>query len=338
MSGVLQWVTEARCTLAGPEPAIAPGPQCTDTYDCPFQDHCGAGQPPGPEYPIQILPRLAGRRLQALEEAGVEDARDIPDEFELTARQEWVARVIKSGTPELDRGSALFLNDLPYPRYHLDFETISVAVPFWAGTSPYQKLPVQWSCHIEEAPNRLRHVAFLAEGPGDPRRPLTEALIAALGDTGPVFVYNQAFERSRLEELAQVFPDLAARVQSILGRVIDLLPIAKACYCHPAMRGSWSLKSVLPTIAPELAYDDLEVGGGDEAAAAWLEIFHPETPEDRRVALRAALARYCSLDTLATVRVASFLQGIAPPAEAEGASQARLAQAAGAVAPTASIP
>lgn len=75
------------------------------------------------------------------------------------------------------------------------------------------------------------------------------------------------------------------------------------------MKGSGSLKAVLPTIAPELDYGVLAIGGGDAASGAWRELYHPDTSADRRAELRAALAEYCQRDTLALVRLATFLAG-----------------------------
>ena len=75
--------------------------------------------------------------------------------------------------------------------------------------------------------------------------------------------------------------------------MFDLLPVARQNYYHPDMRGSWSIKAVLPTIAPELAYDGLEVGNGGMAQEAFAEILHPDTPQARREQLRNALLIYC---------------------------------------------
>ncbi|MBK9705075.1 MAG: DUF2779 domain-containing protein [Betaproteobacteria bacterium] len=59
------------------------------------------------------------------------------------------------------------------PRYFLDFETVGPAVPLWPGTRPYQKIPMQWSCHRQDADGDLAQLPpFLATGEGDPRRPL----------------------------------------------------------------------------------------------------------------------------------------------------------------------
>ena len=86
---------------------------------------------------------------------------------------------------------------------------------------------------------------FLGVSGDDPRRACAETLVSSLGDEGPVFVYFQSFEKSRIAELAKLFPDLADDLLAINRRIVDLLPIARANYYHPEMKGSWSIKSVL---------------------------------------------------------------------------------------------
>jgi len=85
-----------------------------------------------------------------------------------------------------------------------------------------------------------------------------------------------------------------------------LLPITREYYYHPDMRGSWSIKAVLPTIAPELAYERLTVADGGMAQEAFLEIMQPNTLPERREHLRQALLDYCARDTWAMVRLTHF--------------------------------
>ena len=121
-------------------------------------------------------------------------------------------------------------------------------------------------------------------------------------------MYNAGFENSRMRELAITYPDLAADLQAIIHRVFDLLPLARQHYYHPDMLGSWSIKAVLPTIAPELSYDDLEVSHGMMAMESFAELMRPETTIERREHLQAALLKYCERDTWAMVRIAHFFQ------------------------------
>ena len=73
------------------------------------------------------------------------------------------------------------------------------------------------------------------------------------------------------------------------------------------MRGSWSIKYVLPTFAPELDYRDLEVQGGQAAQQKFLEIIKPGISENELEKGRTSLLEYCKRDTLAMVKLAQFL-------------------------------
>ena len=305
---VPEWIKGARDTLGGTEPEVATGKQCQDPFECPFIAYCNRDKPMT-DFPLDGLPRLNANRRALLEADGIIDIRHIPDDFPLSDAQARVRRVVLKGIPELRPEAGKALSALPYPRYYLDFETVHTAVPVWANTYPYQMIPVQWSCHIEDSHGQIEHQAFLAEGSDDPRLPFAEKMIAALGSDGPVFVYNQSFEISRMKELARDFPQLAPALNAIVDRVVDLLPITRDNYYHPDMHGSWSIKAVLPTITDDVGYAQMNIGNGGAAEEAWLEYFHPETPEERRKTIHKDLADYCALDTDAMVRLAKFLMG-----------------------------
>ncbi|MEC5213103.1 hypothetical protein RCH06_001648 [Polaromonas sp. CG_9.5] len=311
MTQVPGWIQAARTTLAGDEPDIAPGAHCDDPFECPFKAHCNRAvvQPARPTYSLDVFTRMRASTKANLRSLGFEDACDVP-EVHLHALQRRIQRVSQTGVAELTQEAAQTLAELPYPRYYLDFETINLAVPRWPSTSPYRtQVPFQWSCHTELASGQLDHAMFLDTSGNDPRRECAQSLVAALGSEGPVFVYSEGFEKGRINELAALFPDLAPALDAINPRIVDLLPLTRTSYCHPALRGSWSLKAVLPTIAPDLDYNGLLVGNGGDAQDAYREILHPETPVARKQALAEGLRDYCTLDTLGLVRLAWFLEG-----------------------------
>lgn len=301
------WVSAARETLSGEEPRIAPGAQCETPFECPFFGYCSSPASAEDGYPPEILP-YGGALAAILRGDGYTDLRDVPEGRLGNIKHRRVWRVTRSGQAELDPEAGKLIAALPYPRYYIDFETINPAVPVWAGTRPYMQVPFQWSCHVETANGAMSHRAFLADGQSDPRRLFAESLMEAVGADGPILVYSAPFERSRLQELAGYFPDLAPALQAAIDRIVDLLPIAREHYYHPEMRGSWSLKAVLPTIAPELDYGNLEVADGGMAQEAFAEIMQPETSPERRQQLRAALLLYCERDTLAMVRIAHYFE------------------------------
>lgn len=300
---VPDWVRGLKNVLRSEEPAIKTGEQCAKPFDCPFFNYCRKQEPAGPEYPVTILPR-AGKLAKTLQEEGYLDLCEVPVSRLANPLHQRVRQASISQLAFVDPGVATTMQKLGYPRYYLDFETVDFAVPKWAGTRPYQQIPFQWSCHVENPDGSIAHDMFLDLTGEPPMRAFAESLLVAVDEPGPILVYNQAFEKTRIAELAAMFPDLAGQLNAVIARIVDLLPIMRECYYHPAMKGSWSIKKVVPTIAPDLDYGNLEnVASSGDAPLAYLEATHPGTTEVRRVELDAALRRYCANDTLAMVEL-----------------------------------
>lgn len=275
MSHIPGWVRGFNEVLAGPLPTVRLGAQCRRPFECPFVAFCE-----GQEGKTHCAPG---------EERDAEGACALPPDPTLG---------------RLDPAATAFLATLPYPRYYLDFETVQFAVPVWQGTKPFQQVVFQWSCHVEERPGEIAHREFLDVSGEPPARRAAQALLDALGDKGPIFVYHD-FEKWRIMEMAAMLPDLAPALDAIAGRLVDLLRLTRDHYEHPALGGSYSLKNVLPTVDAELDHALLEeVQDGLSAQAAYHEAACAQTPEERREALRRSLLDYCALDTLALVRVA----------------------------------
>lgn len=258
---------------------------------------------------FELFPNAGGKKLAAtLRAEGYTDLRDVPEGRLENPIHLRIWRVSKSGQAELNPEAGKIIAALSYPRYYIDFETIRLVEPPWGDILPNATVPFQWSCHIETAKGVMTQRAFLADGQSDPRRHFAESLIATIGKSGAIFVYNAPTERSQMQGLAKHFPDLAHALQAGIDRIVDLLPIAREHYYHPNMCGSWSIKDVLPTIAPELAYDNLEVSNGTMAAEAFAEIMQPETSPERRQHLHNSLLLYCERDTLAMVCIAEYFE------------------------------
>ena len=117
-----------------------------------------------------------------------------------------------------------------------------------------------------------------------------------------------SYEKTVINALIDRFPELEAPLQAIVKRLVDLHPPTQQFYYHPAMAGSWSLKAVLPTIAPDMQYSELdEIQEGTAASEGYLEAILPETSEQRKVELEQQLLRYCKFDTEAMVRLVQYL-------------------------------
>jgi Domain of unknown function(DUF2779) len=308
LASVPDIVAQARATLTAlDEPETPIGKQCLVPHECPFFAHCA---PPQDKYPVTGIGGSKEKQF-ALMNAGFRDLRDVPETELGNDLQRRIWRQTKAETPIVDEALREAVRGLPFPRYYLDFETIGFAVPIWPDTHPYEALPFQWSCHVEAGPRRgngrLRHAEFLDLSGQAPMRAAAESLLEALGAAGPVIVYT-TYEAHVLKTLAARYADLAEPLDAVRARLVDLHPWLKQHYYHPAMLGSWSIKAVLPTVAPDLRYDDSlgEVQNGNAAQAAYLEAIAPETSASRRGGLDEALRRYCRHDTLALARLVEF--------------------------------
>ena len=304
------WVKEALAVVRlAEEPRRTTGAHCRSPYVCGFSDYCRSKEPQA-EYPVTWLPRIQRKALKAaIARDAIIDLRHVPDDL-LNAEQLRVKTHTLSGQAYFgakQAANALTAHELP--AYFLDFETISFAVPIWKGTRPYQQLPFQFSVHRLTRAAKLEADSFLDLSGNDPRRALAESLIRACGTEGPVFVYS-SFEAKRIHDLAKQYRTLRSALLALCARLVDLLPIAQSHYYHPSQHGSWSIKKVLPAVAPDLDYGALPgVKDGGMAMAAYVDAIGPETTPERREQIHQELVAYCGLDTLTMVRVWEFLSG-----------------------------
>jgi hypothetical protein len=296
--------------LAGPMPEVEVGPHCEDPYPCPFAGRC---HPPLPRNHVTNLYRLHSSKLAALLETGVELMDELPDGFELSGPARRQAEALRRKRLVVEDGLEEALAAIEAPAAFLDFETVNPAIPVWRGCGPYQPVPVQMSCHRVDARGRVSHQAFLAEGPGDPRRAVAEAVVEACEGAATVVAYNAGFERGCLERLAAAVPSLRRPLRSVARRLVDLLPIVRDHVYHPKFEGGFGLKAVLPALVPGLGYDDLAVAGGDVASSALedLLLHGDELPRAEVRTLRSQLLAYCERDTLAMVKLVERLRELA---------------------------
>lgn len=216
---------------------------------------------------------------------------------------------------------------IQYPIYYLDFESYNSPLPRYKGESPYQQSLFQYSLHIEAVENYCDfmqdHREFLAVDHQDRRLELVEQLIKDidLSNGGTVMVYNKSFEKTRLKELAYIYPQYKKKLNEINDHIFDLLEVLKGTtsfyekvlpkecirekeekpsftYYNHLMHGSFSIKKVLPLFS-DLSYQDLEVKNGTEAIITYglLPYFSEEEYQSKYLALRT----YCRQDTWAMV-------------------------------------
>jgi hypothetical protein len=286
--------TMKQCLLQPETPPIEPGAHCDNPYECPFWNHCTERKPARWIYHLPGSKALVSQLLGQ----GIHTIDEIPDGLHLSP----VQRRVKENQEWVSEELADALCSVEYPVHHLDFETVMLAVPRFHSTRPYQAIPFQWSNHIEDASSVLAHQEYLHADDRDPRRRWAEALIDSLGDRGTICVYS-SYERAILEQMMVAFPEYREPFQRIIGRLWDLLPVIREHYYHPGFRGSYSMKAVLPAVIPSLAYGDLAIQDGGQAANAYYRLAFVERDWIEQVSLRHALLQYCERDTMAMVQL-----------------------------------
>ena len=120
--------------------------------------------------------------------------------------------------------------------------------------------------------------------------------------------YNLGFEKGVLTRLAESFPKYQKRLRQIADRLVDPLPLIRAHVYHPGFAGSFSIKAVAPALLGKRAsYSGLAVGDGQEAQAAYREMFSLSPKSRRRRELKKALSAYCAKDTLLMAELVEWL-------------------------------
>ncbi len=309
---VAEQAREMRSLIASDvAPDIAPGDQCSVPYDCPYFAHCSRGQATL-DHGVRELPGLHAKRRDRLRARGIEEIRDIPAKFPLSALQRIVRRAVREGRAQTHGDIRREFALVAPPIHHLDFETFAPAIPRFAGTRAYDPIPFLFSVHSEREGSPLAHADYLHEGKDDPRPRLADRLIEAVGRKGTICTYTN-YERRVLWELIRALPDRADALRNMVARLFDLHQVVRRAYYHPDFRGSFSLKNVLPVLSPDSGYGDLAIADGQTAAVRYVGAL--ETADDaQRQRVFDDLRAYCARDTLATVKLRQALSRIAEPA------------------------
>lgn len=290
------------------EPTACPCRQKSRSNHCPAFSRFN---PDIPEYSVYNISRMNGKKLESLVDDGIFHTTDIPDDFPLTPNQAMQVAIDKSGQPLIDKEKIQNeLSALEYPLYFIDYESVNPAIPMLDGTHPHQQVVFQDSLHILDSPDaELRHTEHLCRVSSlESLLELVKQMREDIGDTGSVIVWNKSFEKGRNAELGELFPEFKSFLDGVNERIYDLMDVfRKNYYVDPGFHGSNSIKDVLPVLAPQLSYKDLEIGKGDLASVRWYEIVTNEDPSDADQVFNDLLA-YCKLDTLAMVEIFNVLR------------------------------
>lgn len=155
-----------------------------------------------------------------------------------------------------------------FPLHFIDFETATVALPFHKGRRPYEQIAFQFSHHIAFESGRVIHAnQYIHDTRGEfPNFPFVRALRKALErDGGSIFRFahheNTVLNQIHIQLSQSNEPDrdeLMSWIKTItqnkdekrtgIRNMIDMCDLVKRYFYHPMMKGSNSIKFVLPAI------------------------------------------------------------------------------------------
>ena len=294
------------------EPKQEIGMQCFKPYQCQFWKYCTKHLP---EHNVFQIRKMHKDKAIKLYYEGKADFKELLKEELNWKYKQQIEFEEFNYEPYIDRQKIReFMKNLYYPIYFLDFETMQQAIPEFDNSKPYQQIPFQYSLHyIEKENGELFHKEFLAESGIDPRRKLAEQLVKDIPKDVCVTAYNMMFEKGRIKELAEIFPDLSEHLMNIYDHIQDLMiPFSERMYYCKEMQGSYSIKYVLPALfpnEPKLDYHNLPlIHNGGEAMDIFPKIKDMSKEEQEKA--RYGLLKYCELDTYAMVKVWEKLKEI----------------------------
>ncbi len=286
--------------------------KCFSPYECPFFKYCSKDLKKPNIFDIKRIRtdkkiKYYNDKIISFEDllySDIDDKSKEQIEYELHDRKD---KIEKENIRE-------FMKEITYPIYFLDFETFQDAIPKYDGTSPYEQIPFQYSLHyILNKKCKLNHREFLAKDGQDPRRKLAESLVKEIPKDVCTLAYNMSFEKMIIKSLASEYPDLSEHLMNIHDNMKDLMvPFKERWYYNKKMKGSFSIKYVLPALFPNedsLNYHNLDlVHNGTEAMNTYKELSKLNAKE--KIEKRKALLKYCELDTFAMVKIWELLKDI----------------------------
>jgi hypothetical protein len=278
--------------------------------DCIYKGrsaHCTTFQvsnPDVPSYSVHDISRIgsAKKKLADLVDRHILAIQDVPDYFELSDIQSRQVECAKSGREVVDPAATeALLSSYQFPLTFFDYETYPAGIPRFRGYGPFDQIPFQFSLDVLTTPDgEVQHLEFLDTAPGAPDLRLIEALQAFMPPGGSIVTWNKQFEIGINRKLAVREPHSGEFLDGLNARVVDLMEVfSSQAYVHPGFKGRTSIKYILPVLVPELSYAELDVKEGGTASQTWNAIVTGSLAADEASSKKAALLRYCELDTRA---------------------------------------
>ncbi|GJL85306.1 MAG: hypothetical protein DHS20C02_10810 [Micavibrio sp.] len=278
------------------EPQIKIGSRCFSPFECDYRHHCWKNVPE-----VSVYDFFSKDKAEEIADKHGYELTKLPEDLRPSGKKSADLESYINNEIIIDATKIrIFLGELAWPLYFLDYETVGAAVPQFDSTKPYQQVTFQFSLHIEPEPGaELIHHEFLHKERSDPRTPFTEKLVELCGEDGSIIAYNKSFEVTCNTKLAEYLPEYGEQLEAINARMVDLLvPFRSRWLYHPSQLSSASIKAVLPAFTDQ-SYSELNISGGEDASQLYSDFLTGKLPKEEHGALWNNLSEYCKLDTYA---------------------------------------
>jgi len=149
----------------------------------------------------------------------------------------------------------------------------------------------------------LHHYEFLGTLQRDPRPLILRRLLKEIPSGTCVITYSGDLEKQTLRTFGELYKKHHDRLMAIHDAIVDLkTPFEKLMIYKKEMKGSLSLKDILPAMIPELSFETLHVASGLEATVRFLQSSLTSS-RHKKQSIRKALYEYCRHDTYALVKL-----------------------------------
>jgi len=255
------------------------GSHCDNPYECPIKKECWADLAGG-----NVLEYYQKNRVQCfkLGSHGHVKLNRIPEYYSSEHNPlQKQAVAVREGTDFEKRVLKKFLDELVYPLYYLDIRSINPAIPKYNGMRPYQRIPFQFSLHIQTSPHaNVSHVSFLSDGKTNPRFLLLKILKDHIGSDGTILVFDKYKESGIFRDLAQTFFGFKPWIyDSILPRIKDVWQVFENFhYLDVDGALGHSIQFQLPKFC-DISHEDLDIFDGEHRALLYEKWIHTDIDE-----------------------------------------------------------
>ncbi|MES2836808.1 MAG: DUF2779 domain-containing protein [Bacteroidota bacterium] len=286
-----------------PEKGI--GEHCFYPYNCDYRGTCWKGMP---QNSVFDLVNYSKHDQFAMYREGTILLEQIENEKSFKKDQQTQIWCAKNKTDFIDKQKIKeYLAQISDDVYFFDIEAYMPSIPIFEDTKPFEHIPFLFSMHYLSK-GILSHEVYLTDVNSDQRKQFALAFLNATKNTGNILVFDDNLERRVLNKLAQLYPELAEQMQERLNRIVDIRNWFSApVFYSLSMKGSYSLKAILPALVPDVNYDELSINGGAGAMVSFEklqksnDIFEIEE-------LKQNLKAYCTMDTFGLYKIFQKLQ------------------------------